>query len=42
MTIEASQIVRMLVQDGHEVSHLSFRQNSLEDIFLTLTGVGKQ
>jgi ABC-type multidrug transport system ATPase subunit len=39
--IDASQIVRMLVQDGHEVFHLSFQQDSLEDIFLTLTG-GKQ
>jgi lantibiotic transport system ATP-binding protein len=42
VTIDASQIVRMLVQEGHEVSHLSLQQDTLEDIFLNLTSGGKQ
>jgi hypothetical protein len=42
VTIDASQIVRMLVQDGNEVFHASLHQDSLEDIFLSLTGGGKQ
>ena len=42
VTIDASQIVRMLVQDGHEVFHVSLQQDSLEDIFLSLTGGGNQ
>jgi ABC-2 type transport system ATP-binding protein len=38
MPIDASLIVRMLVQAGHQVFHASIQQNSLEDIFLSLTG----
>ena len=37
---EAERINRLLVENGHGVSHLSFEQESLEDIFLSLTGGG--
>jgi lantibiotic transport system ATP-binding protein len=42
VSIDASQITRMLVQDGHEVFHVSARHHSLEDIFLSLTAGEKQ
>ena len=34
---DAGTVNRLLVQNGQEISHLSFEQDSLEDIFLTLT-----
>ncbi len=37
-TDDAEQINRLLVENGHGVFHLTFEQESLEDIFLTLTG----
>ena len=40
--IDASQVVRMLVDSGYEVFHVSLEQESLEDIFLSLTGGSKQ
>jgi ABC-2 type transport system ATP-binding protein len=40
--IDASQVVRMLVDSGYEVFHVSLEQESLEDIFLCLTGGSKQ
>ena len=42
VTIEASQIVRLLVESRYEVFHVSLQQESLEDIFLSLTGGGNQ
>jgi len=40
--IDASQVIRMLVESGYEVFHASLEQESLEDIFLSLTGGAKQ
>ena len=37
-TDDAEHINRLLVENGHGVFHLTFEQESLEDIFLTLTG----
>lgn len=38
MTIDVGQIVGLLVRAGLQVFHVSRQQNSLEDIFLSLTG----
>src|SRR5262249_35805455 len=35
---DAGTINRLLVENDHEILHLSFEQDSLEDIFLSLTG----
>jgi len=40
--IDASQVIRMLVEKGYEVFHASLEQESLEDIFLSLTGGARQ
>jgi ABC-type multidrug transport system ATPase subunit len=35
---DAEKVNQLLVENGHHVYHVSFRQDSLEDIFLSLTG----
>ncbi len=36
---DAEMVNRLLVENGHEVFHVAFHQDSLEEIFLSLTGV---
>lgn len=35
---DADKVNQLLVENGHHVFHVSFRQDSLEEIFLSLTG----
>ncbi len=40
--LEADRINRLLVENGHRIFHLSLEEESLEDVFLSLTGGSSQ